>query len=643
LTPVTRASPLFSDSFSGGYSSSWYVPNGTAAPVPSSFGITGADTTTWSVIHLPITENYTYQIQFVLQVNRDNTNSAWGIGITNNAGAWKFAGNWGQQNLLQVHDSSGSNHLISWTHTPGPHHFEIVVSPIGGTTFIVKEDGTLVDSLISNANFDAAAVELSMLGNGDYEMANFVLSTYEAPTSTPTPTPSPTPTPTPTPSSTPTPTPSSTPTPTPSQPKKVIVLHGLGGSWNLDALINCKSTGYKGTWSQWKIANADVYQPLIDNLQQAGYQPLSYYFDWRQQATNIASQLASFIQNISLSDETIDMVGHSFGGLVGRAYLESTQTHSRLDKLLTVGSPHLGSVMAYPAWSAGEIPIEDPRMRLGFTIMKIGCALRNRWTAREMVANSIGSIQNMLPVFDYLKDVSGTVKPVSAMAARNNWLPTLFSSPYYGVTVGTLSGSGLQTLRWLEVKPPNKTDQRLKNWQDGKPTNKKTYDDGDGTVLLESSQLFDAQNMVLPLDHTALMTAPSGIDTIIGFLNGAPMNQPLSLLKQREQTVTEVKNTTALLIVVDNAHATLTDKDGNVNQDSEGQITILNPQEETYTLSVIPDIGWWWKKKYRVIVVQLFDDGTSKWKEYSRFGLLRKHFKLRFDRARKNEDILREK
>lgn len=651
LAPRIYATSLFSDSFSGGYNSSWQVAPNTASPVASSFGITGAYTGGWGIIRFSISNNITYKIDFDLNVNRDNTNSAWGAGISNNSGAWKYIGNWGQQNLLQIHDSAGSDLLVNWKHNQGIHHFEIIVSPSNGTAFTVYEDGSLLGSIISNANFDIASVDVSFLGNGDYEMANFELSTYEptptptpTPTVTPTPTPThtPTPTPTPTPTNTPTPIPTPTNTPTPASPKKVLVLHGMGGSWNKDALLNCKSSGYSGSWSPWKIANADVYQNLINTLRGEGFVPLAYYYDWRKTAVQTATQVNEYIQRNTDENELIDVIGHSYGGLVARAYLESSQTNSHINKLLTVGSPHQGSVLAYPAWAGGEIWTDDIATRLGFTIMKIGCSLRKGWSAREMINNIVLSLQNILPTFDYLRSQSGALTPITDMKIRNNWLPTSLSYPYYGTTVGTLSGTGYETLSSLEVLPPNRADQRLGNWQDGKPTKNRFYRDGDGTVLLESSQLPDAQNFTLPLDHTELVTNTLGIRTIIDFINGLLHPQPLTHMKQDNQQIKPAKGITALLIIVDGARATLIDKDGNKFEDSEGQITILEPHKEAYTLSVLPNKKWWWKNSYKIVVVQLFEDGSSKWKEYDRHDLSKKHFKLRFDMSHKHNDILRD-
>ena len=150
---------------------------------------------------------------------------------------------------------------------------------------------------------------------------------------------------------------------------------------------------------------------------------------------------------------------------------------------------------------------------------------------------------------------------------------------------------------------------------------------------------------MLPASHDQLVSSQTGIDAILNFLSGEPAILPQSLmsLQQSGKPIKPDKQATALLIIVEGAHATLTDKDGNQTNDSEGQITILDPHEEAYTLTIDPGVNrwpWWRKMKYRVIVVQLFDDGTSSWKEYSRIDQLKKHWKLRFDRKYKRNDIL---
>jgi pimeloyl-ACP methyl ester carboxylesterase len=642
-----QASLIFSDTFHNGFSSSWIVPSGVSTLVQSPYGITGIKDS-WGVIRFPVTENNTYKIELDILVNSDLTNSAWGFGISNISGQWKYIGNWGQQNLLQIHDSSGADKLINWNHTPGVHHFELIISPLKNTSITVKEDNQILYSLSSQADFNISAVELSIFGAGDYEMANFVLSTYEEPTPTPTPEPTVTPTPTPSPTLTPTPTPTLvptvTPTPTPATPKKVVILHGAGGSWNKDALLNCKTTGYSGTWLPWKIKNADIYEPLITAMRAEGYEVLPFYYDWRTHAKDSAKQLGVFADATIPKDQTFDVVAHSFGGIVSRTYIASKKTESRVHSLLTVGTPHQGSVLAYPAWSAGEMWIDDMAIRLGYTMMRVGCAIKHSWSSREMVHNTMPATQNILPIFNYLKSPSGADIPLSQMSAKNNLLPDSFVPPYYGVLVGALSGSGYQTLRTLEVRPPTNADKQRGNWKDGKPTTNRTYADGDGTVLTESSIIPEAANNTLPLDHAGLITEQAGIDAILGFLNTQTFSSPaLSFRKQSPITVKPAKNTSALLIVADGAHISLTDKDGNVTADEEGQITVIDPHPQPYTLTVTPLKKWWWQKKAKIIVIQLFDDGTSTWKEYTHAGTWHRKWKLRFDAHRKNDDILRDK
>lgn len=659
FAPSTKAAPIFFDSFSGGYNHSlWTLASGQVEPAVSDFGIKAGDPSNYSSLIYSNTLPKDLIIKVDMKINsssRENPASDMGIFVQNSSTSeWKNIflfgiANGGTPNTAIIRDSSiwGSPSLYAqgpWDTSVGVHRIEVHISGNPNTPITIIEDEQQILTWTSNLNLDFNQIVFGLYGINS-EFANFQVCDTEGcpPEPTPTLTPSPTPTSTPTPTPTNTPTPTMTPTPVPSQPKKVILLHGMGGSWNKDALLNCKSTNYAGAWSPWKISDWDIYQPLISNLNQAGYAAIPYYYDWRQNVTNTAGKLNSFIADKTTANEEVDIVGHSLGGLVGRAYLESTQANSHINNLITVGSPHQGSVFSYPAWSGGEMWIDNTQMRLGFTIMKVGCALRRGWSAREMVNNMMFSIQNTLPVFDYLKNTTGAIKPVSGMIAKNNWLPTSFSSPYYNTTVGTITGIGHNTLRLLEVQNASRSDQRLGNWRDGKPTNNRTYADGDGTVLAESTQLPGAQNISLPLDHGALIYDPSGINAIIDFLNGQPALQPLNLRKQKTKIIKPSKEISALMVIVDGARATLTDKDGNETKDSDGQITILNPHQKAYTLTLNPQNKWWWKNSYKVIVVQLFEDGSSKWKEYDRHDFLKKRFKIRFDSKHRSDDIMHDK
>lgn len=442
--------------------------------------------------------------------------------------------------------------------------------------------------------------------------------------------------PTPTPTRTPTPTPSPSPTPTPTAGpltgRKVVVVPGLGGSWNRDALLNCKLDNYSGNWTSWK-KSADVYAPFLAALLQAGFTPKPFYYDWRKPVTDTAPSLSNFIKGKTLNGNTITfervhLVGHSLGGLVGRAYLEQAQYAHRLDKFMTIGSPHRGTVLAYPAWSGGKV-WGDLAWRMSASLLKVICQLRWGWTEREVIQLAFPSIQNLLPIFNYLKDAkSGQIKPVGTMVARNNWLPTSFASPFFGATVGALSGTGTDTLRFLRVQPPNATDSAAGNWLDGKPTQREFVTHGDGTVLAVSSQLSGADNRLLPLDHNSLISQPTGIAEILDFL-GIGGSSTVSV--QPSQPPPQ----SALLIVSDDAGFQLFDPTGSALSDSDGQITLITPKDGTYTLRISP-----YRWTTRLFIFQFLSDGRTLWKEYKFTGILPYEKTLRLNQTQPVEDIL---
>jgi pimeloyl-ACP methyl ester carboxylesterase len=656
--PLIKASTTFIDSFSGGYDHDlWLIRPSYLEPTSSSFGLIDNYSTNWAILDSKTTiVPQSSIVKFDMKINTtpsdvifscktDFTND---LNFFNDHDLRVYLHADGNASFDSFIDGGGwGGELFTWDKSTGIHSFELNCT---NGVMTLKEDNLILSTISTNRDFNTAEHVYFGYRFGDSEFANYQLCSNDNCNGSPTITVTLTSTPilTPTPLLTPSPTPTSTPAP--SAPRKIIVVPGFGGSWNRDALLNCKANNYSGDWSNWTIANADIYQPLLKNLENSGFNPLLFYYDWRKQVIDTVPYLSNFIEYNLGSSETVDLVGHSLGGLVGRAYLENAQADSHLSKLLTLGSPHQGSAIVYPAWSGGTIWNNDIQFRLAATMMQVGCMLRNGWSARETIRRVFPTIQNILPTFDYLADSkTHTLKPVSLMDAKNNWQPTSFNSPFFGVTVGAITGTGIDTLKQIEVSSPSKTDIRERNWLDGKPTNNNQYGNGDGTVLAMSSQLDGAENISLPLSHGGLVTDQTGINAIINFLSNQNTTQSISLtnFRQIKKAVKPTKNTSALVIVVEGARATLIDNDGNRIQDSEGQITILDPHEEAYTLN-LEDFtrSWrwpWWKPQYRIIVVQLFEDGTSTWKEYSHKGFFAKKWKIRFDRKFKKADIFHDR
>ena len=246
---------------------------------------------------------------------------------------------------------------------------------------------------------------------------------------------------------------------------------------------------------------------------------------------------------------------------------------------------------------------------------------------RETIRRIFPSVQNLLPLFDYLKDFkTGTIKWVDDMDAQNNWFAMTGFPPFYSVTIGTLSGIGFETLQFLTVKPPNQHDLRLGNWTDGKPVKKLTTTAGDGTVLLYSSEVQHTQHIRIPQSHTGLVASSQGINEILNFLG----TRSLSL-----QISSYVEPTSALVVIGYPADVWLTNPIGNMQKDKDGLMTIFNPKAGSYKLRFTPK-----EKNATLIIAQFLENGKVLWKEYPRGSKLPQTSTFRFDPMNPLEDIL---
>ena len=131
----------------------------------------------------------------------------------------------------------------------------------------------------------------------------------------------------------------------------VVVIPGLMGSMK----------GFSGEWVADPIFH--TYDTLIEELQLVGYEDgvslFTFAYDWRQHLPDTGEELSQaisrFLDNASKAERTyvltdsVDLVGHSLGGLVSRAYVQSSSYDNDVHRLITLGTPHLGAPRAYLA------------------------------------------------------------------------------------------------------------------------------------------------------------------------------------------------------------------------------------------------------------------------------------------------------
>ena len=106
----------------------------------------------------------------------------------------------------------------------------------------------------------------------------------------------------------------------------------------------------------------DIYRPFIEILNKMGYVEgrdlfISYY-DWRKGIMeSVNKYLLPDIDKIKrkTGSTQVTIIGHSLGGLLGRAYI-SYFNPSSIDKLIMIGTPNLGAINSYYFWSGGKLP-----------------------------------------------------------------------------------------------------------------------------------------------------------------------------------------------------------------------------------------------------------------------------------------------
>jgi hypothetical protein len=83
---------------------------------------------------------------------------------------------------------------------------------------------------------------------------------------------------------------------------------------------------------------------------------ITFPYDWRQDNATTALWFRSFLSAVVAASGgtcTITLVGHSMGGLVARAYLETVGKDdpltNNIQRLITLGTPHLGAPLALDA------------------------------------------------------------------------------------------------------------------------------------------------------------------------------------------------------------------------------------------------------------------------------------------------------
>ncbi len=300
----------------------------------------------------------------------------------------------------------------------------------------------------------------------------------------------------------------------------IILVPGITVSQNKKLMYRDEEGG------EWKFAPFfNVYKGLINKLESAGYEQdqdlFIAHYDWRYGAEHNAEHYLKPMIEAAKSKTgsyTVDLVAHSFGGIVSRAYIQGDDYDYDVDQLITIGSPHEGSADSYVAWEGGLFPqgwgywisgrIEQVEETLKTT--------RNQPDIQrpESFRAFFPSLKDMLPINSFIKK-DGALQSPTLLTAQNDFLKTaqdnLSNISDKFVRLTTIAGTSLDTLANISLlNTRTAEDEELNRWRDGHAVTVPPpldSDEGDGRVLYNDAVIGEDVITVSGIAHHKLPDA----------------------------------------------------------------------------------------------------------------------------------------
>ncbi|MEL7665946.1 MAG: alpha/beta fold hydrolase [Candidatus Shapirobacteria bacterium] len=266
------------------------------------------------------------------------------------------------------------------------------------------------------------------------------------------------------------------------QNNKIILIPGLGASWNAEAMLIGSTTLDSG----WKMTPfVKNYDKLVDTFEDKGLVRDQDFFvwnyDWRKPLSEIVTDFNNFIYGLNLGEnDKLYLVGHSLGGMVARIW--SQDNPLKVEKVISLGSPHYGSVKAYEAWNG--VKVSDS---VDFSSIALNIFLRLKSSNGE---NSVKVLREFAPIvldlnptFSFLRKNGQDLKSTSFSYYLE--LQNQNIAPILG-KLKTVDGVGEETKSILNLGERSLFDKVLQIWEQGRPISS-VNDVGDGTVLKKSA------------------------------------------------------------------------------------------------------------------------------------------------------------
>ncbi|HKC04914.1 MAG TPA: alpha/beta fold hydrolase, partial [Patescibacteria group bacterium] len=319
----------------------------------------------------------------------------------------------------------------------------------------------------------------------------------------------------------------------------IIIIPGFAASWNYPEIARGEKV------IDWRIPPfIKDYDSLKTSLINSGYVDgenlFTFAYDWRKPLDQLADNFKAFLDSKNLGDQKINIISHSMGGLVARAFANKYGI-SKINKIVTAGTPHLGTPIAYGLWE-GTVFWDNAWWEKA--LPEFTTFLRILTDEPKIVAlrRVVPAIKDLMPTYDFLQ-TNGVPKPWSNLFQKNDYLKDLNSdakiSGIDSVVIPFGSSDG-QAIAKVNVTAPSIFDLLSGRWEDGSPTQSNPFvtGQGDGTITGESAKgLFTSNPAILSGDHENLLANTENIKKIFNSLgidtssvSGSIVNYPSTAL-----------------------------------------------------------------------------------------------------------------
>ncbi len=275
--------------------------------------------------------------------------------------------------------------------------------------------------------------------------------------------------------------------------RPVIIIPGIMGSW-----------GKSFSKELFLDPIFHTYDSLINSLVENGLREDVDYFtfpyNWMQDNHQSAIQLKYFIDKIKINTgaDKVNIVAHSMGGIVTRDYAESSNYENDIDKIIFLGTPHLGSPSSYITWESGKVVFGSDLLTNELTnYLFAEMAKQFGYNSLfDFIRHKVVSVGQLLPIYDYLATSSGVLLYPNGYP-RNNYLERLDVNNNLlislGIHVTNIITQDIETINGYKVSNDEGSDG---HWEFGFPE-LPMIGFGDGVVPNNSSTFIASQKQVI--------------------------------------------------------------------------------------------------------------------------------------------------